>query len=126
MKKLRSLALIFSSAAALVLLSPFAVAKAGPEIPKPKATICEAVRTVENHFLNEFENGPDGHSKEYKRECLVASASYTDIFRSNASTSVDLGEWSWIITIVHPRQNDHMWIFQFRSDGTLKLLKQTE
>ena len=121
--------LLLATFTVAVLLPCLALAKAGPEIPRPAVPLSEAARTVETHFLNSYESKPrNADFERFKRECILTSATYTDTY-SNGSfedrpgdRDRKLGEWSWIITIVHPRQNDHTWTFQLRRNGTIKLL----
>jgi hypothetical protein len=115
--------------AVLVLLPSLALAKTGPEIPRPETPLPDAVRQVEAHFLNTVESEPRNSDFErFKRECIVLRTAYTDTYSDGSfeerpgDRDVKLGEWSWVVTIVHPRQNDHTWVFQLRRDGTITLL----
>src|SRR5688572_2645690 len=110
-------------AATLSLLCAQTGAKAGPEIPKPRISISDAVHKAEEHFLSgPAEGGLD--QPAFRRECIVVSAIYTAEFERSASRIEDLDERSWVVTLVHPRHNDHRWVFQVRGNGAIKLLQR--
>jgi len=122
--------LLVSALTATIALAPSAsFAKAGPEIPLPKQSAAEVINRVMAHVQKEYENEPrDPKFEAYKRECIVISVQYTDIYYRepfDPKRYIDLGEWSWVIRLVHPRQNDHSWTFQLRRDGSMKLLSRS-
>lgn len=115
---------------ALLVTPCLALAKAGPEIPLPAMPLREAVQKVETYFLNTFEKkGRSAGDDKFMRECIVTNVQYTDTFfdrryeEQPGDQDRKLGEWCWVITIVHPRGNDHTWTFQLRRDGTIRLLE---
>lgn len=121
---------LISALIASVGFSPFpALAKASLEIPRPKESAAAAIAKVESYFQKQYESEPrDPKFDEYKRECIVVSVQYTDTYYRDLSEPVrfiTLDEWSWVVTLVHPRQNDHSWTFQVRGDGTFKLLSRS-
>ncbi len=121
--------LIPALVAAIAFCPCASLAKAGSEIPRPKLPAAEAIAKVKNYFQRHYESEPrDPKFDAYKRECIVLSVQYTNTYYrdfSDPTRFVDLGEWSWVITLDHPRQNDHSWTFHLRRDGTFKLLSHS-
>ena len=107
-------------AAFLFLLLPvLCYGKAGPEIPRPKITITEAVKIAKNKLLQESKLVDSRYFKA--KEYIVISVSYTNRYRKKL-----FKEWGWVIVFTHPLANDHNAIYRVISTDSIELLGVTE
>ena len=115
----------------LLVASSLALAKAGPEIPRPKQSVADAVVVATKHFLSE--KSLTEEKVEWRKECIIVAVSYDTPHarsargkRNSKEVIIDLDEdWSWFVKFVHPVGNDVSFTFRVMQDGTVRLDQKT-
>ena len=103
-----------------LILTSFGFAKSGKRIPIPKITMNEACNMATDYLNNKETNLID--SNIFKAmDYILTTAKYTNYINNKIEKS-----WSWVITFIHPEQNDHSVVYKITDDKEVVFLYATE
>jgi len=96
-------------------------AKSGPEIPIPMINVVEAIQIADSTLKAiPKEKWIDYNVKEY----MILSATYSTDYELRKRTGKS--EWFWLIDFVHPKHNDHHFLFKIDNKRKIFLIETTE
>ena len=98
--------------------------KAGPEIPRPKHSVMDAVTLATKQFLGE--KNLSASEAEWRQSCIVIAVTYDTPYdrqtrgkKPQERTKDSPDEiWSWFVTFVLPKANDKVFTLRVMPDGT--------
>lgn len=97
-----------------------AFAKAGPPIPVPAISMSEAIDIAVEYFYNKEIGVIDGDYFKVEDYILISSQ-YTNYINEEYQK-----EWAWVITFIHPVQNDHSVVYKVTNNKEIILLYASE
>ena len=109
----------------LLLACQVCLGKAGPEIPRPKQSVMDAVTLATKQFLGE--KNLSKSEAEWRQSFIVIAVTYDTPYdrqtrgkepQEQAKDAPD-EVWSWFVTFVHPKANDKVFTLRVMPDGTV-------